>query len=271
MNTPTTTDAVKSDFELTTLEVDGMTCISCSIRIRVALGRLDGVRNARVSLDPPLVLVQHDRSRSDTAALEDAVREAGYTARPVPDQDAALTHFDVEAMMAAANAPELDTVGVERLRSAFNVSRDRVRVLALVSPTCEICVQGYQVIKQVFEEHESDRLRGFVLWLPMLAGDDSAVAHEQAGALEDARITLQGWDGDRAIGTLLGRSLRLDGPAWDVYLLFDVGVAWEGGSPPEPSFWMHQLDEATGADQTSCLDPAAFSSEVARMLERASS
>jgi hypothetical protein len=30
-------------------------------------------------------------------------------------------------------------------------------------------------------------------------------------------------------------------PAWDVYLVYEPGIEWNGSAPPEPTFFMHQL------------------------------
>ena len=70
------------------LEIEGMTCASCAVRIEKSLNRLDGVHasvnyaaeSAAVRFDPELVSVEQ---------LVGAVRSAGYAARlDVGERDA---------------------------------------------------------------------------------------------------------------------------------------------------------------------------------------
>jgi hypothetical protein len=77
---------------------------------------------------------------------------------------------------------------------------------------------------------------------------------------------VQQWDGERASGTLMAKTLALKGSAWDVYLLYAPGVKWTGEQPPAPTFWMHQLRAEDGADQRACLNPAVFVGRVAALL-----
>ncbi|MGH7556223.1 MAG: heavy-metal-associated domain-containing protein [Gemmatimonadota bacterium] len=63
------------------LEVEGMTCEHCAEKVRRALVGVEGVREAKVSLDEGRAQV---RTSGPTTidALAEAVREAGYGARP---------------------------------------------------------------------------------------------------------------------------------------------------------------------------------------------
>src|SRR5205823_15044478 len=121
-------------------------------------------------------------------------------------------------------------------------------------------------VQSVFSKYRSEtRLRGFVVWLPMLPSDSEKAAGVQAGSFVDSRIVQQ-WDGDRVAGKVVATALGLKGNAWDVYLLYAPGVKWTGETPPAPTFWMHQLRAETGADQRACLNPTVFTSKVAGLL-----
>ncbi|HEY3056344.1 MAG TPA: hypothetical protein VGK31_10495, partial [Thermoanaerobaculia bacterium] len=149
---------------------------------------------------------------------------------------------------------------------AFNNASDHVRVVALLSPTCGFCQKGQRVVRSVFTKYPNDqRLRGFVVWVPMLPSDNATAAGVQAGSFVDARMAQQ-WDGNRSAGKLVAKTLSLKGDAWDVYLLYAPGVKWTGDEPPTPTFWMHQLRAETGADQRVCLNPAVFLGKVANLL-----
>jgi hypothetical protein len=163
----------------------------------------------------------------------------------------------------------LPGVRLEELRSEFNRAGQSLRLLAILSPSCPACQHGQGVIKSVFEKFRSERLKGFVIWLPILASDDAALARRQAEEFEDARV-VQLWDADRRFGEALAGRLKLSGTAWDVYLLYDPGVKWEGDEPPTPTFWMHQLTQQAGADPRLCLNPDRLMREVGRRLERTS-
>jgi hypothetical protein len=152
-------------------------------------------------------------------------------------------------------------------RDEFNRASDRLRVVALLSPTCGICQKGQRVVESVFSKYPQDaRLRGFVVWLPMLPTDTQQYAGAQAGSFVDSRVSQQ-WDGERTSGALLAHTLGLKGTAWDIYLLYAPGVRWSGDQPPTPTFWMHQLREESGADQRICLNPSIFVAKVADLLK----
>lgn len=64
----------------TVLQVDGMTCANCVRHVREALTAVPGVREVDVKLDQGLATVRHEGAAIEQ--LVDAVREAGYEARP---------------------------------------------------------------------------------------------------------------------------------------------------------------------------------------------
>ena len=117
-------------------------------------------------------------------------------------------------------------------------------------------------------------LRAYVVWIPILPGDDAAAAERAAASVHDARAT-QLWDGGRALGDALGRVLGLPargagrayGVAWDVYLLYPRGARWPGaaGELTRPAMWMQQLDDV-GPDVAPELDGRALRAEVEASL-----
>lgn len=66
----------------TLLQVDGMSCPSCIRHIDSALCELGGVDKVDVRLREGTVVVQHDPASAPVDALIEAVRRAGYGARP---------------------------------------------------------------------------------------------------------------------------------------------------------------------------------------------
>ena len=62
----------------TTLDVQNMTCSSCVVTVRTSLTRLDGVKEASVTLEPPRAVVVYDPGRVSTDDLIEATTRAGY-------------------------------------------------------------------------------------------------------------------------------------------------------------------------------------------------
>jgi hypothetical protein len=161
----------------------------------------------------------------------------------------------------------MSPVDTEKFRQEFNGSADKVRIVALLSPTCPDCRSGHQVISKVLKKFSSSELQAILVWEPMRTGDTPQAAAMQAQTVTDARIT-QGWNADRSIGKLFGETLDLRETAWDVYLLYKPGIMWDSRqkSPPPPTFWMHQLQGADPNLQL-CENPARLSSEVDKLLQ----
>ena len=68
------------------LEIDGMTCASCAMRVEKALAKLPGVVHAAVNLATERARVESDATLAPQQ-MADAVRKAGYEATPVPNAD----------------------------------------------------------------------------------------------------------------------------------------------------------------------------------------
>jgi copper chaperone CopZ len=271
------TQSARAANATTTLHIEGMTCAGCETAVKMVLKKTPGVASSEVSYEEKRAVVSYDAAKTTPEKIAKAVADAlsykvtvsGATAKPVKAA-ASATSCDVPVVMPKAAKPvSLAGYRTDELRAEFNSASDRVRVVALLSPTCGICQKGQRVVQSVFSKHPNDaRLRGFVVWLPMLPSDSKESAGAQAASFVDGRL-MQQWDGDRASGNLLAKTLALKGSAWDVYLLYAPGVKWTGDQPPAPTFWMHQLREESGADQRACLNPAVFEGKVAELLRPA--
>ena len=109
VTTANLTDAVvKAGYEVplasTELNVDGMTCASCSGRVEKALKKVPGVLSANVNLATNQAVVRHVASADLPAQLQAAVQAAGYGARLVQDASPVATGFwaDGRQVLAAA-------------------------------------------------------------------------------------------------------------------------------------------------------------------------
>jgi len=153
----------------------------------------------------------------------------------------------------------------DAMRKEFNASSDKVRIVALLSPSCPGCQSGHAVVGRVLKKFSSPELQALLVWEPMRSDDSRAAATQQAEKVRDARIW-QGWNGNRNLGNLFERTLHLHETAWDVYLLYKPGIKWEGQDPPAPTFWMHQLTDAN-PNLLLCPDPTRLSVEGAKLLD----
>ena len=129
-----------------------------------------------------------------------------------------------------------------------------------------MCQRGRGVVQQLFEQFDHERLRGIIVWLSMLTGDNVDAAHAQAKLVQDRRV-VKVWDAERRTAELFAQMLVLSCPAWDVYLLYPTGVRWDAAEPPRPAFWMHQLPEAVGAESGLPLKPDRLAEELRWLLE----
>ncbi|CAM2362085.1 heavy-metal-associated domain-containing protein [Listeria seeligeri] len=64
--------------EKLTLKIEGMTCGHCEARVTKALAEVDGVTNAKVSLEEGTATVEFETGKVTEDSLIDAVEDAGY-------------------------------------------------------------------------------------------------------------------------------------------------------------------------------------------------
>lgn len=129
------------------------------------------------------------------------------------------------------------------LKARFDAASGRPQLLALVSPTCEVCLDGVAMILQGLDEPAGRAFEAHIVWTPVLSGDAAEVALEVAGARRRGRVSHY-WDHTTSISAAARVVLDLAAwdrtVAWDVYLLYRRGVPWTGPLPP-PTTWLHQL------------------------------
>lgn len=70
--------AVWAESRTLTLEVPGMTCVTCPITIKKSLERVQGVTAVDVHYDQKTVTVTYETTKTDPGALIQATTEAGY-------------------------------------------------------------------------------------------------------------------------------------------------------------------------------------------------
>lgn len=64
--------------EQAVFKVEGMHCSACPVTVRNSLTQVDGVQDAKVTLDPPQAVVTYDPAKTSVQAIEQATTKAGY-------------------------------------------------------------------------------------------------------------------------------------------------------------------------------------------------
>ncbi len=85
-----------------TIPVEGMTCASCTFTVRIAIKKLEGVIDAKVTLDPDQAAVTYDASKVGPQQIVDAINKAGYKAR-LPKSDEEDTSTTTNALSPAGD------------------------------------------------------------------------------------------------------------------------------------------------------------------------
>jgi hypothetical protein len=140
-----------------------------------------------------------------------------------------------------ANAGWLEDAAA--LKARFDAASGGPQLLALVSPTCEVCLDGVAMILQGLDEPAGRPFEAHIVWTPVLSGDVAEAALGVVRLRRRSRVNHY-WDPTKSISDAARLVLDLVASdrtvAWDVYLLFRSGVSWNG-TVPTPERWLHQL------------------------------
>jgi hypothetical protein len=116
-------------------------------------------------------------------------------------------------------------------------------------------------MQSVLKNVKNSQIRAYIVWLPVIRGDDHESAVERSKEFTDQRL-IHYWDGDGLTGKAWDEVLKTGQLAWDVYLLYTPSDSWEK-TPPAPTFWMHQL---RGIEHAPRLDRSTFELKVRELL-----
>ncbi|BAZ18548.1 cation-transporting ATPase (plasmid) [Calothrix sp. NIES-4071] len=93
--------------ENTTLKLRGMSCASCARSIEEAIREVNGVNECIVNFGTELATVEYDPRKTDVTVIQQAVDEAGYSARPLQEQNPAAQHDEAEKRRQSRETNEL--------------------------------------------------------------------------------------------------------------------------------------------------------------------
>ena len=85
------------------------------------------------------------------------------------------------------------------LKTAFNDSASLIRVVVMLSPTWAYCLQGASATGQLLREINSQNVRVFVIWEPVLATDFVAPSTAALARIADARARSIGTENERCL------------------------------------------------------------------------
>ncbi|WP_019119584.1 heavy metal translocating P-type ATPase [Brevibacillus massiliensis] len=71
-------EAVSNEMKQTTLQLTGMTCAACAIKIEKALNRMEGVEQANVNFAMERATVVYDPKKVDVGQMEQRIQKLGY-------------------------------------------------------------------------------------------------------------------------------------------------------------------------------------------------
>ncbi len=129
-----------------------------------------------------------------------------------------------------------------------------------------MCLHGHSVVRDVFKRVKSPKLKGYIVWVPMILTDNGISADAEASAFSsDARLLLL-WNENKSIGRAFAKTLDLRCSAWDVYMVYAPGKTWDEQQPPKPDFWMHQLSKGQGADPSLTLKQEILEEQISKMV-----
>jgi len=73
-----------SEAKVAEIKVDNLVCDMCAKTVETALGKVDGVKEAKVDKEAKVAKVSYEAGKTDVKALERAVAAAGYSANDTP-------------------------------------------------------------------------------------------------------------------------------------------------------------------------------------------
>lgn len=155
---------------------------------------------------------------------------------------------------------------IEQVRASFSHDAGKKRIIAFLSPTCGPCRYGQGVVRALFEEFPAENMAGYVIWVPMLADDNTESAQVEQQRITDPRIRFW-FDADKAAANAWSEFIGYPSTTWDVYAVHDETALWADGSPPpEPRIWMHQLNPTPATKLEDRLDAARLAHEWLTMI-----
>lgn len=164
-------------------------------------------------------------------------------------------------------APALaDLGGIDGFKKVFNQDAGNPRVVAILSPTCAVCLRNAEMIERRLLDRLGDpSLKVYVVWVPAMGKEDRTVTLTRTALVADPRATHY-WAEDMSLAEAFKQPLGMkSSSAWDVFLVFRSGVRW-GEAAPRPDLYMHRQEKELPADRR--FHSIRFADEVESLLRQ---
>ncbi|KAA3643976.1 MAG: cadmium-translocating P-type ATPase [Chloroflexi bacterium] len=154
------------NFERLQVKIGGMSCSFCTMTIKKAVGRMEGVNDVHVSLAHEEALIEYDPAKRTPTKLRDTLRQLGYTvrdsdkARAYEEQQAELHHARQLLLWAAAFT--LITFGIMVARW-FGVQQVWFRPTMIVLALATVFVPGWHILVMAVQSLRRSILNQHVL------------------------------------------------------------------------------------------------------------
>lgn len=185
-----------------------------------------------------------------------------FAASQAPPAESGTESADVSA---ASQSPKYGVLEDRlTLREPFNQAKDKTRVIAFLSPSCDRCRKNAgELQREVLAKNKTDDLEVFIVWLKVLQKDDEAAVAEAMQKISDPRVH-HFWDPERVLNAQLLDAIMFDVKLrlYDIFLLYDGAALWEKRLP-RPGYWMHEYKGAPGP----WWDITTFAAEVEKGLQ----
>ena len=124
------------------IEVTGMTCASCAMRIEKVVGKLDGVTLAAVNTATEKLTVEYDESKVSEAAIQEAIEKIGFgvvaelaqttsVVIPIAGMTCAACSARIEKMIAKLDGVTTVTVNLATEKATVLYDRKKVKLSAI--------------------------------------------------------------------------------------------------------------------------------------------
>src|SRR6185295_9932742 len=125
-----------------------------------------------------------------------------------------------EEELTAKGPLEVLSADNRELGQRFDKDGGKVRLIVLLSPTCSVCIRMARMIQRyLLEEVDDPRLAVYLVWGPMLEGDNQEVAKTMLTHVTDPRA-VNYWTPSADLAKLFSKPLQAQSPAWDVLFFF---------------------------------------------------
>ena len=177
-----------------------------------------------------------------------------------------LHRIDSTVVRKAPVVQSLSPEGSE-LKTLFNQDQGQVRVLLVLSPSCNICRMGARLVERHLLENLHDpKLSVYIVWERISTQDSLESAIHAASLLSNEQIQ-HFWSAERFASTAFQVPVGIQrDTAWDVFLVFGKEKTWTF-APPAFDVFMHNQKMHDELPKDRLLNAEKLAGEVKDLLD----